>query len=300
MKISLLTRRPGIFSVDYLKEIVKRFLNKKAGPLSVLESIERGFSALNIEYSINNKIHDIVQVVSGVNSLRYALNLKDKGIIRTLVVGPAIVASPEEAGEIIVNKNIDVIVFPSDWTKNYFSSKYPELRDKIKIWPAGVSDPGEPSEKKDGVLIFYKNNDKLLREIENYLGDKINYRVIKYGKFKQADYYKMLAETKYLIYLSNSESQGIALQEAWIRNVPTLIWNRGFWQSGGNKWFDEKISAPYLNDENGMFFKDMDDFKNKFNTFISNSYAPRKYCLENLTDKKSAEILINIINNYVK
>lgn len=300
MEISLLTRRPGIFNLDFPKELIKRILNKKTGPAAVLESLERGLSDLGVKYSVNNKIFDIVHVVYGVKTLEYAIKLKKKGKIKTLIVGPAIVVSPEDAGGIILDANIDEIVFPSDWTKDYYCSKYPELSNKIKIWPAGVSDPGEPDEKKEGVLIFYKNNDKLLEEIKSYLENRINYSVLEYGKFKQVDYYKLLSRTKYLIYLSNSESQGIALQEAWIRNVPSFVWNRGYWQSGESKWVDEKISAPYLNNQNGLFFKDMEDFINKFDLFITGDFEPRKYCLENLTDRKSAEILINIINKYAQ
>lgn len=300
MQISLLTRRPGVFNFDYLKEIIKILLNKKSGPLSVLESMKRGLSVIDVEYSVNDKIFEIVHVVSGVNALRYALDLKKKNLIKTLIVGPAIVASPEEEGGIINDPNIDVIVFPSQWTKNYFCSKYPELKEKIKLWPAGVMDPGENSQDKEGVLIFNKNNDKLTGEISGHLNNKIKYSIIKYGKFRQEYYYKLLDTHKYLIYLSDSESQGLAMQEAWMRNTPTLVYNRGYWESGSNKWTDEKISAPYLNDETGMFFKDIEDFKNKFDIFVSQRYNPRKYCLDNLSDIKSAEILINIINKYVK
>lgn len=300
MKISLLTRKPGIFSIRLLKEKVRIFLGKKSGPLAVLESLERGLPEVDCIFSVNDKIFKTVHVISGVGTLRYAIGLKKKGIIKTLIAGPAIVVFPDDADKIILDKNIDVIVFPSKWTKDFFCSRYPELRDKIEIWPAGVKDPGEPQKKNDRVLVFYKNNRELLSEITRFLDGRIGYDIIEYGRFRQDDYYKLLETHKCLVYVSESESQGIVLQEAWVRDVPTYVWNRGYWESNGVIWRDDKISAPYLSGECGLFFRDFEDFKANFSDFYTKIFSPRKYCLENLTDEKSVEIFMNIIKKYDK
>jgi hypothetical protein len=295
MKISLLTRKPGILSLDFLKEKIRFLINKKTGPISVLESIRRGLSELNIDFTINKEFSDITYVISGIKTLKYALKNKEKGKIKKLIVGPAIVVLPNEENNILLNKNIDTIILPSKWNKDLFYSIYPELENKIRILPAGVKKCNDIPQNKDGILIFNKNNNKITEEIYNIISNKYKTKIIKYGHFKQKEYYSLLNKYKYLIYISNSESQGIALQEAWVRDIPTLVWNKGFWEYKNIKWNDEKISAPYLNERCGMFFKDIEDFKTKFEYFIHNNYEPQKYCSENLLDKNFAQNLLNVI-----
>ena len=93
----------------------------------------------------------------------------------------------------------------------------------------------------------------------------------------------MLANSKFMVYLTESESQGIALHEAWMAGVPTLVWNRGFYFYKGYRWQDEKIPAPYLTPECGSFFKDEIDFENRLGVFLKDyqNFAPRPYSLLN-------------------
>jgi hypothetical protein len=52
------------------------------------------------------------------------------------------------------------------------------------------------------------------------------------------------------IYLQTTETQGMALQEARMMNVPTFVWNRGYFKNKYLFWADSKISAPYLDEAN--------------------------------------------------
>jgi len=105
-----------------------------------------------------------------------------------------------------------------------------------------------------------------------------------------------------MIYLVESESQGLALAEAWLRNVPTFVWNRGYWQYGNYSWRDDKISAPYLTDECGLFFRDYNDFKEKLPLFLTklSQFQPRKYALNNFIDVITTRKYLEIINEAVK
>ncbi len=307
MQLFIYTRKPNNhFSKEFLKE-VGRFLFKKArGPQAVNDSLMRGLKELNEPFFVNRKSpkldgSEIFFVNTSLDALKWLIELKKKGKIKMLIAGPNLVAFPNDHDKIILNKNIDYILFPSQWTKDFFCSKYKELEEKIKIWPAGVMTCELINEEKKEVLIFCKNNKTLCAEIKSILEIRGDYfDILEYGKFKQNDYYKLLNKRKYLIYISESESQGIALQEAWMRNVPTFIWNRGYCQIGTEKWFNEKISAPYLNEKCGLFFKDIDDFKNKLHNFLNSDFSTRDYCLNNLSDKKSAEIFLEIIKKYDK
>jgi hypothetical protein len=181
----------------------------------------------------------------------------------------------------------------------------PSLENRIKIWPAGVTIPKEEttSNKNIDVLIYHKNTpgDNLLEIITAYLkGEGLVLQTIRYGEFKQSDYFEKLNNTKMLLYLSNSESQGLALQEAWARNVPTLVYNRGYFKYKKYTTFtDEKISAPYLSDQTGLFFN-KDNFKEKFHQFWNSleTFTPRKFTSENLSDKVCAQKFLDIINSH--
>ena len=50
------------------------------------------------------------------------------------------------------------------------------------------------------------------------------------------------------VFLSSSESQGIALAEAWSMNVPTFVWNPKPKELNG-RYFPSVDSAPYLTPE---------------------------------------------------
>ncbi|MCX6716964.1 MAG: hypothetical protein NTV72_03500 [Candidatus Taylorbacteria bacterium] len=104
-----------------------------------------------------------------------------------------------------------------------------------------------------------------------------------------------------MIYLQEVESQGIALQESWAKDVPTLVWNKEFfvYPNINYKVSDENISAPYLTEQNGMFFKNAEEFDNKLPIFIKKLkyFTPGQFCRENLSIEKSTEIYANIIKN---
>lgn len=300
----IFTEKPNnYFSKEFLKKILRCVLNKSRGPQAVNDSLKRGLDELGVEYLWNKKNlnkDSIIFVNDSLDALKWAIRLKQKNKIKKLISGPNMVAFPDDYNKIILSKEIDLILFPSQWTKDFFCSKYQELNQKIKLWPAGVAYSPESNIEKKGVIIFGKNNQTLQDDIVKYIDGKIDYIVIEYGQFKQKDYYSLLNKNKHLIYISNSESQGLALQEAWMRNVSTMVWNRGYWQSGAEKWFNEKISAPYLNNQSGLFFKDINDFENKFDQFLNSDFSAREYCLNNLSDKKSAEIFLEIIKEYDK
>jgi hypothetical protein len=92
------------------------------------------------------------------------------------------------------------------------------------------------------------------------------------------------------------ESQGIAWAEAWATDVPTFLWENNQHLYNGRKY--TCTTAPYLNNQNGVFFNDLEDFKHKIKSWINNDYnlTPRKWCVENMSDEVCAKNLINIIN----
>jgi len=63
------------------------------------------------------------------------------------------------------------------------------------------------------------------------------------------------------------------------------------------KWIDEKISAPYLTYESGMFFKGIGDFSEKLSIFLhyKDKFSPQEYVLRQFTNEIATKKLLDII-----
>jgi len=307
MKIILLTLSPEASFLERLylwfKEYIKNHFSHYGGPSAVLKSLIRGFNILDVDYQLNPKtkdVSDVVCVISGVDTLKWAIKAKKQGRIKKIIAGPNIVVTPEDADSILLDKSIDLVIVPSQWVKNLYSSFKSGFDEKIRVWPAGVKVYPELEEKRNGCLIYKKNVDEnLFNFIIQYLeSQNIDYKIIKYKRYKKERYFKLLNKVKFVIFLSESESQGLALQEAWMRNVPTLVWNRGYFEhEKTNRKVSGNISAPYLTEECGIFFKNKDDFRNKLNLFINNlsDFRPREYSLENFADEITSKKYLEFV-----
>ena len=313
MKIVILTRPPknfftvfSFYLIYWTKNLAKEVLFiPNYGPEAVLGSLIRGFKILKVDYQLNpkaDKVSDVVCVVSGISALKWAIQAKKQGKIKKIIAGPNIVVTPKDAGGILLDEVIDLVIVPSQWVKDFYASFKLGFGERIRVWPAGVEICPQSKEKREGCLIYKKSVDKEIFDfvIQHLKSQNIDYKIIEYGRYKKEKYFEILNKVKFMIYLSESESQGIALLEAWVRNVPTLVWNRGYWQYKKYKWHGSS-SAPYLTKDCGMFFQDKNDFHNKFNIFIKNlsNFKPREYSLKNFTDKIATLNYLKIINKSI-
>jgi len=279
-------------------------LGQKRGQDLVTDSLMKGFREIGYKYKYNinvGDIHedDIVYVNASYEALKWAIDAKKNKKIKKLIVGPVMVVSPDEKNSVICDTSIDIVIAPSKWVKDFWVSIKPGIKDKIIVWAVGVDVYPLINQKKNKILLYKKNDDQdLSKKIVDFF-DKNNTpcEVIKYGFYTHKKYLKLLDSAKVMICLSESESQGIALCEAWMKDVPTIVWNRGYWSYGGNYWEDNKIGAPYLNEQSGLFFKDFDDFVNKWNVFLSesNTFSPRKYAKINFSNRVIAENFLELV-----
>lgn len=310
------------FIYDRIKWVILRLGAKILGrkihwPVAVFDSLVRWLEDLksqwqNIVYNINpsrDNIHETVVILMFTDTLKYSLKLKKQWIIKYIYAWPAI-SVPLNKSDIFFDQWVDRIVVPSQRVADYFISINSQIKDKLIIRPAWVLDPykldknifinKEKSITSSKLLIYKKNcPDDLYIHIINKLKEKnISYDEIFYGKFDHNVYMDKLDNCNAMIYLQESESQWIALQESWIRNIPTLVRNRWFWRYQTAYRQDDKISAPYMTNDCGIFFRDKEDFNNKLDFFLSNiyKYKAREYCLKNLTDKITSKLLLNNIN----
>lgn len=306
----ILTRKPreGILDLIYfwqsLKLILKRTLGRNRGPDAVASSLKIGLKELrkNVFWDHQNiPCGSTVGVLSGVRTLEYAIKEKKAGRIKRIIAGPNIVISPSDSNNLLLDPLIDKIVVPSQWVADYYSTFDPGVARKIAIWPAGVTIPAQPSARLGNKYLVFKKNisEELYQKVINYLYEhKIAYEVVAYGQYKQADYWRKLETAAALIYLQASESQGLALMEAWAYDVPTLVWNQGFYYNQQTKIkIVGKVSAPYLSEETGLAFCDFNDFQEKFPVFRSrlHQFRPREYCLKNFTHQEAARKYLSLV-----
>lgn len=306
--IRIITRDQSLFSSEYWKDTVKKFLGRKRGPDAVKDSLVRGFKALQVPFTLNRKetqSTDIYHVISGIKALQRGIRLKESGKIKALIAGPNLVELPHDYNSIILNPAVDMVLHPSPWTKRMYTHFAPQLESRIHIWPAGVNDPYSHEYKRtkhDHIIIYQKNSPLPLFE-QVKASAQNNFKkitIFNYGSFSHHEYLKTLGRADALIYLSSSESQGLALSESWIRDVPTLVWNRGYIEKGNFKFEGEDIAAPYLCEENGLFFSEKDDieaivmsFKNKLEQI-----HPRKWCQDHLSDLATTRIYLSLVNRF--
>ncbi|MEI8061990.1 MAG: hypothetical protein WCG97_01705 [bacterium] len=290
-------------------------MGKNRGPQAVTASLTRGLTQLGIAFELNPPINtfvhpvEIVHVISGIETLRWAIEQKKLGRIKKLVAGPTIVVSPLDHDAILASQEIDTILCPSQWVKDYYESKIPECRDKIRVWYAGVEIPedykkeaslGDGRDKKCLIYIkndSYTNTDELIKSC-TALGIKTN--TINYGGFGRNQYFRDLLNSDFLIYVGKTESQGLALHEAWARNIPTLVLNVEKWKYKNDEWSDPLISAPYLDQTTGMFFKESDNLKDTLLEFIGNSrqFTPRDTSIRLFSDEETTKKYLKIISTH--
>lgn len=270
------------------------------GPLMVEESLRSGLVEIGEPFAWNAPLHtpgSVVGVLNGSDVLLWAIGQKRLGNIGRLFAGPNIVVLPSQENGILEHKEIDGILVPSVWVKESYEKDCPELSGKIHVWPAGVTIPEVAETKKDiDFLVFNKTGEsKIIRDIRQQLQGQKTYELL-YGAFSQTDYFGLLSRSKYLVYVSESESQGLAMFEAWARNVPVLAWERGY-AIAGNIKVQGKTSAPYMHDMAGKSFGSVTEFKDILHQLTEFSFSPRQYVQEYFSHEAAAKHYLEIVNH---
>lgn len=286
-----------------LKTAVKKKLGRNfGGPQAVFANLVAGLQKLGKQVLVNNPNPGAVTaVVAGYKTLEWAIRKKQKGEIKKIVAGPNVALTPLHHDKVAQHPAIDAYVVPSRWTYDWWADMAPAMKPKLVIWPSGVPDLGDLRSESGHCLVYWKSGPKELRDGIVALLNKegVRHREILYGTHTPQEYFEILSNTKFMVYISESESQGLALHEAWMGDIPTLVWNRGFAQVGPLRVEDFYIAAPYLIKDCGLFFSGIDDFPEKLNYFLSayNFIHPRSYSLLNFSLESSAKKYLHIIQS---
>lgn len=263
------------------------------GHTTVRENLLKGLigSKTSFEFSSEAKrgISNI-GLLAGQNLLR-RISIDSNFYDSNVVVGPNVFTSPKVFRKELMSQSIKRIITPSPWVLNFFVKQLPELEAKFCIWPSGVdfdywAPQSDKRVSKEKVLIYSKKAHHSMEEdlILLLKSKKIDFEKISYGNYSAAQYRAKLNEVNAVIYLGNSESQGLALLEAWAMNVPTFVYysNKEIAIRTESELCrlnpDEYSPAPYLDGNKGSFWTSIP----KIDSLLTNfgNYAPRDSSLE--------------------
>lgn len=285
------------------------------GHAMVTRSLIAGLSQLNIPFNYNpqrmDEVGDAIIVLANTQALAQAINLKKHNPTKLLFAGPNLVVWPSDHNGILLSPLIDKVIVPSEPTRHMYAEISPIIRDRLHIWFVGVnhnrwqplsSDFNASSAQNNrNVLVYWKNQNEgpqlknaVLKTLKQFGWHPL---VLTYGNHTHNQYKAILDKVRFGVFLSRSESQGIALAEAWSTNVPTICWNPQERTNRG-RIYSAVSSCPYLTRQTGNEWKTIQDLHNLLETIEHEliHFSPRKWVLNNMTDALCAQHLINAIN----
>jgi hypothetical protein len=170
----------------------------------------------------------------------------------------------------------------------------------ISFWKPPVISLGL-TKKRKGIGVYIKGsltpNDLTLVDALN-ARFKNNLFFLRYGEHSKSEYKKFLSRIRTLIWFGGTETQGLAMLEAWAMNIPTLI-------RTPKTGLPKEQFAPMLTPNTGRFFFSFKQLESLLIEMFScqEKIQPRKWVRMNFSAQvKSRELLfkINDINQVHK
>ena len=294
--------RPLLRKIDGKKPLVKP---KYGGHYAVTRSFIEGLEREKIPFVYNpQKINECtgeVIVLAGLDALRQAIEWRSKGIIKKLAAGPNLLNLPSDCPELMRSEYLDTLILNSEWIKIPYCIEMPHLASKTVIWPAGVDEtfwaPSLQNKNRKNILFYNKRPEQEMYNTCMAFAKEQGFTIseIKYGSYSADEYKKALDENSLLIHFAEQETQGISVLESWAMDVPTLIWNPGFFYIKGMNIVSS--SSPNMTSKTGLFFRDADEFKKVLTQYMNNqtNFSPRESVLENMTDPYTSKKLLQLV-----
>ena len=183
----------------------------------------------------------------------------------------------------------------------------PHWGERVEAWPVGIdTESWLPTGTKDMDVLIYNKVHWEYERFDSALIEPIratlrtrghSFSEIRYGFYRDEEFYAALTRSRAMIFLCEHETQGIAYQQALSCGVPILAWDRGgCWQDPAyyphTVRFGPVTSVPYWDERCGAKFANADEFKNSWSNFwdatLASRFKPRDYIMENLTLKECA------------
>ena len=277
---------------------------------TVRNSLLVGLQRLGVPFRLNPALDEIKgEAVGLLAGKTYARQLLANGL--KVLVGPNYTVSPRQDRKIFLHQNTAAIV-PSEWVANFYREELPGLAGKIRVWSSGVDshwwNSHDQGSRRDNALVYLKRAPTPVVEVvKTVLTDlRIPYRFISYGDYRPHEYRALLGKARFVVWIGSSESQCIAMFEAWSMGVPTFVFKSGrrallrlsrFARKSvpANRW----SAGPYVNPENGECWSTGPQLRDACLRFQNQrtSFAPRQWVLDHATLEKSALQYIQLLTS---
>lgn len=291
---------------------------------SLLSGLMSGLDKLDIQYehqADSVEQGDDVLVISDHLQLRELISLKRNGIDFNLIAGPILEIEDTHRGGaeqlldiegmpnpfLIMNRldsvfsddEVDSVLTAGDWAKYGWQFVAPEIGKKLHVWFAGVDTEfwnGVVTPQKKRVLVYAKTNPGIVNQAVRAMQQLgLDVHVLKYGYYSKEEFREQLSLCDFSVFVSEKETQGIALAEAWAMNVPTLCWDN-FSSKMADTLLIPTSSCPYLTKQTGARWRTIDELRNLIYLYDRSFFSPRMWVLDNMSDKVSAIKLLELFN----
>ncbi|MFT3768668.1 MAG: glycosyltransferase [Minicystis sp.] len=219
------------------------------------------------------------------------------------LLGPGLLDHPAMAPGLMEDPRFFAYLVPSEWTRAMYERLY---EGRCALWFAGIDLDAWPdlrAHPKDIDFLVYDKvtvraadyEDRLVKPLITALEARgQRHRVIRYGAYEPGEYRALLARSRAMAFLSESETQGIAYQQAMACNVPILAWDNGFWLDPRREtWQRDPVpasSVPHFADASGLTFREASEIPAALDAFLAkrDRFEPRRFVEETLSLEASA------------
>jgi hypothetical protein len=115
--------------------------------------------------------------------------------------------------------------------------------------------------------------------------------ILQYGNYSQETYLNLLRKSKFVVFLTGTESQALAQFQAWSMDVPTLVLAQAEYVNPKTAgYMVPASSSPYLTASTGHFFDDSNSVE-AIHGFVKSldNFTPRRWVLANYSKSSSAQ-----------
>ena len=218
--------------------------------------------------------------------------ISNKNPLTKVLVGPLFdIDMDKRLNEYIKKYNFIKKIVASNASLNYQESLFGDefLNDTFVI-PAGIKAENDLNTQKfikkeiDCLVYFKKRSDSELHMLEEILEkNKLTYKVLKYGHYKNSTLEKLAKNCSFGIILDKTESQGFAIQNLMSLNLPLLVWDYNI--NIYENIMLEGTTVPFWDSNCGIKFKNKAELISVLPKFLENihNFSPANFIKENLT-----------------
>lgn len=304
-----------IYGDRWIRPLIRRILRGKPRPGGVDKvylNLAEGLRRLKYPFTQNQ---DVRKLKKGDQILVLGRGIQ---ALDSFQDGPAFVAGigifthPKELPDFEKDYPVLAYLSHSEWVNNLCKDYFGSI---CKIWPAGVDTtkyfPENHSQKDIDFLVYDKLNfnreteeKRILNPILEELKQQgLRYEKVRYGSYDPSDYKQLLKRSKYFLFLSPHESQGLACQEAMACGLPVLAFNEKrirdpYYIKLGSENLPTS-SIPWFTQACGTEFENEKEFPIALTEFLKNAasgkFHPELYIQQEFSLEASAQKLITLM-----